>query len=181
MAEANQAFEDGDADRLTQILERSEIKRESSPGIAVPEDIVRAVRKTTLKMRLHLTFLERFNSDQMKRNRGSLAKHLLATSPDGKLREQVMSFFEEMHLFLHDSYVDEELIWSTFGFCAVRWWAVCEDYVLSERESRNDKTLFAGFQELAVRFSERDARVGFKQPAFAELIRFLENERELLI
>jgi len=38
-----------------------------------------------------------------------------------------------MSLFLGRGYLDEELLWSTLGFYAVRWWAICKGYALDER------------------------------------------------
>lgn len=178
MAEANEAFAQGDANRLTKILEESGLRAEPVQPAAVTADLVRAVRKITLKARLHLTFLERFDNDRMITARSLLAGKLLAAAPPDKIQEDVMNFFEEMHLFLQDCYLDEELIWSTFGFSAVRWWAVCEDYVSDERNTRNDQTLFAGFQELALRFSQRDAPAGLQEPTMAELFVFLEDQQK---
>lgn len=179
MAEANRAFEQGDAHRLAKILEDSEVRREFVQESDAPADLARTVRKITLKARLHFTFMERFDNDRMKGDRSLLAENLLATAPPDKIQQDVMNFFEEMHVFLHDCYVNEELMWSTFGFASVRWWAVCEDYVFNERKSRNDNTLFAGFQDLATRFSKKDAEAGFKEPTIAELNAFLEDERKL--
>jgi hypothetical protein len=179
MAEANQAFQQGDAQRLAKILEDSDVRPESVQESDAPVDLARAVRKITLKSRLHLTFMERFDNDRMKGDRRLLAENLLGTAPPDKIPQDIMNFFEEMHLFLNDCYLNEALIWSTFGFASVRWWAVCEDYVFNERKRRNDSSLFAGFQDLAARFSKRDAQAGFKEPTIAELIVFLEDERKL--
>ena len=180
MAEANRAFAQGDVSRLASILEESDVKPEPVQEISAPMDVVGAVRKITLKSRLHLTFLERFENERMKADRSLLAENLLATAPPEKIQQDILNFFEEMHLFIHDCYLNEALIWSTFGYASVRWWAVCEDYVLQERKRRNDSTLFAGFQALAARFSKRDAQAGFKKPTIGELIVFLENERKLV-
>ena len=179
MAEANRAFQQGDVQRLARILEDSQARHETVQESAAPADLAGAVRKITLKTRLHFTFMERFNADPMKGDRRLLAENLLSTAPPDKISQDIMNFFEELHLFLNDCYLNEELIWSTFGFASVRWWAVCEDYVFNERKRRNDSTLFAGFQDLAARFSKRDAQAGFKEPTIAELIVFLEDERKL--
>jgi|SRR6266404_4203705 len=179
MAEANRAFELGDANRLARILEDSDVRPDPAQESGAPADLARAIRKITLKARLHFTFLERFDSARMKGERSLLAENLLATAPPDRIQQDIMNFFEEMHLFLHDCYLNDALMWSTFGFAAVRWWAVCEDYVFNERKRRNDGTLFAGFQDLAAQFSKKDAQAGFKEPSIAELIVFLEEERKL--
>jgi hypothetical protein len=91
----------------------------------------------------HLTFTERFDSPTMQRDRKSLAEHFLSSRP--AISERVLDFFEDLGLFLRRDYLDEELVWSTFGFYAVRWWAVCKGYIVEERRSQNDSTLFTDF------------------------------------
>lgn len=179
MGEANRAYEYGDADRLSAILEEYEVIPESVEESAQTGDLLQIVRSITLKVRLQLTFIERFHNDRMKSQRSLLAQHLLAALSGCELQEDVMNFFEEMQVFLRGGYLHQELLWSTCGFFAVRWWAVCEDYIFDERKRRNNNMLFAGFQDLAVRFSKRDAQAGFKVPTIADLIVFLEDERKL--
>jgi hypothetical protein len=176
MAEANCAFEKADANRLTKILEECAPSAEAVDGAEGAEDLVGAARKVALKVRLHVTFLERF--DQMKQHRALLAQHFLTKAPGQNIPEQMIHFFEEMWLLLQDSYVDEELIWSTFGFSAIRWWALYEDYVVEERKRRNDDSLFTGFESLAARFSKRDSQAGFQDPTVTDLIVFLEAEQQ---
>ena len=180
MAEANRAYEQGDALWLRRILEEYEVRAASDRRAGVPADLMRAVRQTTLKVRLQLTFNERFGNDRMKSHRSRLARHFLA-APHSKIQEpeELINFFEEMYVFLQGRYLNEELTWSTFGFSAVRWWAVCKTHVIEERTRKNDQTLFSGFEDLAARFSQRDAQAGLQQPTSADLKAFLEGERNL--
>jgi hypothetical protein len=90
-----------------------------------------------------------------------------------------MDFFEDMGLFMRRRYLESELLWSTFGFYAVRWWAACKDYILEERRLQNESTLFSDFEYLAKCFSARDAKDGLKEPTQSGLKRFLEDERDL--
>ena len=176
MAEANQAFEHGDANRLAKILEESSLRPEPPEGTTTDTDLLRAIRKITLRARLHVTFLERFESERMKSGRTLLAEQLLTAGPFNQVA--IVEFFDEMHTFLHDSYLDEDLLWSSFGFSATRWWNVCKNYIYEERTRRNDPTLFGGFQDLSVRFTKRNELAGFKEPGTAELTAFLESERK---
>jgi len=179
MRQANQAYEDGDSHRLRKILREYEIGLESLQESRAAADLVAVIRGLTRNVRLQLTLMERFGNDRMKRHRSLLAQHLLAALPRGEMPEGIPNFFDEMHLFLRHGYLEENVLWSTFGFSACRWWAACGDGVIAERRKRNEPTLLAGFQSLALRFSERDAREGWKQPTPAELAVFLEGERRL--
>lgn len=176
MADANQAFANGDADWLKEILEESIRPRSGQSAQAV--DLLQALRGVTLRTRLYLKFMDRFEGEAMKADRSLLAQNLLFTVPYSKIEPNVLNFFEELYLFIHDRYLDEELIWGTFGFSVVRWWAVCREYVGCERNRVGDETLFGGFQSLALWVAERDAIAGLKSPTLADLIVFLEGERK---
>jgi hypothetical protein len=139
----------------------------------------RELLRGDLKVRLQLTFIERFDSDRMKHYRGVLAQRLLANAPHNDIQEDVMNFFEDLDLFLVRGYLDEELAWETFGFYAVRWWAACNDYILEECKRNNDLTLFTGFKDLVDRFSTHDVHNGLKKPSSEDIEQFLQGEQEL--
>lgn len=179
MRQANQAYEDGDSRRLRAILQEYEIGLEAPEEIAPAADVIAAVRGFTREIRLLLTLMERFGNERMKRQRSLLARHLLATPPGGAMPEGILNFFDEMNLFLRSGYLQERILWSTFGFSACRWWAACSDCVAAERRKRNEAALFTGFENLALRFAERDAQAGFQQSTPADLKLFLEGERSL--
>jgi hypothetical protein len=84
-----------------------------------------------------------------------------------------------MALFWMRGYLDEQLIWSTFGFYGVRWWAICKAYVLQERRRQNDQTLFEEFERLNQLFLSLDSAEGNTEPTEADLKQFLEDERDL--
>jgi hypothetical protein len=178
MAEANQAFEAGDLARLTKLFELTGLKPEQSHAAGHGSDIIRETRKVTLNARLHITFLERYGSEAMIPARRKLAEDLLTAARPDLLPDDVAELFDEMDTFLGDAYLDEELLWSAFGYCAVRWWAVSKNYILERRSIKADQTLYAGFEDLAARFAKRDTEVGLREPARAELISFLHQERK---
>ena len=85
----------------------------------------------------------------------------------------------KLGLFCRRGYLDEELIWQTFGFYAVRWWAACRNYILVERKTENDSTLFVEFESLANRLHKRDRRAKLGELADAEINAFLQDETKL--
>ena len=132
-----------------------------------------------LRARLQLQFIDRFDGPKMVKARKDLAHLLLAKASPDQITETVMDFFEDMSLFLRRGYLDEELIWSTFGFYGVRWWAACGSYVLSERARQSDSTLFTDFEDLAKRFLARDKKAGLAEATPSDLEQFLRDERDL--
>jgi len=139
-------------------------------------DFLRNDFRNDLRARLQLTFAERFDSDRMKSHRRVLAEQLRAGAVHEKIQEDVMNFFEDMDLFLGHGYLEEDLLWSIFGFYAVRWWALCKNYIFEERRRKNDTTLFTGFKDLVDRFAKRDAQEGLEEPTAKELEEFLHDE-----
>jgi len=135
--------------------------------------------RADLKARFLLTFIDRFDGSRLRKARKELGRRLLANAARGQIEETVIEFFEDMGLFLRRRYLDEELIWSTFGFFAVRWWAACKGYVLEVRRVHDDSTLFTDFEHLAKRFLSRDAGAGLTEPTPSDLKQFLEDEQDL--
>ena len=137
--------------------------------------------RSDLKVRLQLVFTDRFDSDRMKDHRSRLAERLLAADvAHDTVQEDVMNFFEDMALLLDHGYLDEDLLWNTFGFYAVRWGAACNDYILEERKRTSDPTVFDGFKDLVERFIKRDREEGLPEPTKTDINAFLQDERNLL-
>ncbi len=135
--------------------------------------------KADLMARLQLEFSDRFDSPGRVTARKQLASHYLNQRPIDETPETVLEFFEDLGLFWRRGYLDEELIWSTFGFFGVRWWAVCKGYILEERKRQSDETLFDEFKKLNQMFLSRDEAAGNTEATDSDLIRFLEDERDL--
>lgn len=180
MRQANQAYEDGDSNRLRTILREYENGVESHQAREAAADPVSVVRSLTREMRLQLTLMKHYGSERMKRHRSHSAAYLLLSPLSGTMPDDVLKFFDEMYLFLRHGYLNERVLWSTFGFSAFCWWAACTDWTVAERQRRNHAALFAGFQHLALRFAERDAQNGLKRPSQTDLTVFLEGEKGLL-
>ena len=137
-----------------------------------------AVRRD-LKARLQLEFIGRFDGTRLLKARKELAHHLIVNAPRDRITETVMDFFEDIGLFLRRGYLDEELIWSTFGFFCARWWVACKGYVLEERRTQDDPTLFSDFEDLTKRLLARDVKESLTEPTPSDLKQFLEDERDL--
>jgi len=127
-------------------------------------------------VRHQLAFADRFDAGGMLKNRKLLAHQLLSGAGRGEIEEPVIDFFEDMGLFLRRGYLDEELLWSTFGYYGVRWWAACKNYILEERKKQNDSTLFTDFEALAERFRALDIKEKLAEPTSSELQSFLQDE-----
>lgn len=135
--------------------------------------------RSELKARLQLQFADRFDSHTLIAARRELAQNYLHHQSHEEIQETVLDFFEDMGLFWRREYLDEELIWSTFGFYGVRWWAICKNYILQERKAQNDLTLFDDFESLTQMFVSRDKAAGNVEADDADLKRFLEAELKL--
>lgn len=138
-----------------------------------------ADNRKNLRLQNHLTFMARFDGPEVRGGRVRLARQLLTTALHEDIAEGAMNFFEDMGLFCRRGYLDEELLWNTFGFYTVKWWAACRDYVLEERRKQNDATLFTDFEELVNRFRKRDKRAKLAEPSKAEIEEFLKEETRL--
>lgn len=134
--------------------------------------------RTDLRLRLQLTFGERFDNSRLVAHRQRLAQQLLiSTTPHGEIQEAVMNFFEDLGLFLRRGHLDAEMAASTFGYYAVRWWGNCEPYVREERKQKgDDNELFEDFEELARRFRAVEKASGLPEPSAEALRKFLEDE-----
>jgi hypothetical protein len=132
------------------------------------------ILRDDLKVRLQLQFGERF--DRLMDSRNQLAERLRAGATRDTISEDVMNFFEDLGMYLDHGYVDEELVWNTFSFYAVRWWLACKDYILQERRRHNDQTLFKDFENLAGKMRAREVRAKLEEPTAADIEKFLLDE-----
>jgi hypothetical protein len=135
-----------------------------------------AAFREDLQMKLQLKFAERFDSPRMAEARGELAQLLLKKAKREEISETVMDFFEDVGLYVRHGYLNEEMVWDTFGFYAFRWWIACKDYVLEERRLHDDQTLFTDFENLGKRMRKRDMEDGIKEPTTANIETFLKDE-----
>ncbi len=111
--------------------------------------------------------------------RKALAHGFLSAVPHDQIQEPVMNFFEDLGLFFRRGYLDKDLVWSTFGFYAVRWWAASYGYIAEERRRTNDPTVCSEFEALKRRFRELDIEAGLAEPTPSELQAFLNDELNL--
>jgi len=118
--------------------------------------------KTDLKVRLHMTMEEKFDSDQMVLNRARLAFWFLNKAPHDEIREPVLDFFESLAILDRRGMLDAELTWNSFSFYATRWWSACKGYVAEERkrqeEDPNQPLSFTEFEAFAARLYDKEAQ-----------------------
>src|SRR5258708_1584787 len=104
--------------------------------------------RKNLCLQNHITFMARFDGQELRSSRVRLARQLLSEAIHDEVVETVMDFFEDVGLFSRRGYLDEDLVWNTFGFYGIRWWAASRDYMLAGRKTQNDPTLFTEFENL---------------------------------
>jgi hypothetical protein len=135
--------------------------------------------RTDLRVRTQLLFIDRFDSPQVIRYRAALARDFLNHAPHDQIKEEALNFFEDLGLFYRRGFLDEELVWSTFGFYAVRWWMAAYEYIKDERQRTSDPTNFDDFEELAKVFRKLDAQAHLPEPTPSQLNVFLQDEANL--
>jgi hypothetical protein len=137
---------------------------------------VRAQRKANA-----VTFLiqltEAWDSERMRKNRENVSHHLGAKSPVapikvGKLMAPVANFFELVGLLTRRRVLDREMVWSTFSYYAVLYFAALKKRIEDER--RADQTLYTDFEWLYQQM-QLDSRTT-DEPTRQEIEDFVKNE-----
>lgn len=101
-----------------------------------------------------LSFVDRLDSNEMKRARKKLAALLVNydQTKHGKVNEVVLEFFEDVGTTYELGFLDRKLADSTFSYYVTHWWEAARAYVDQERRNMGgDKTddYFGYFQRLA--------------------------------
>jgi hypothetical protein len=160
---------------VTAYFMREQIREQARIGdgqLRIAADQLGAFRND-LGVRLLLVFSDRFDSPRLVKHRQVLAHQLQTNVADPEIKEAVMNFFEDLGLVFRRGYLNEHLIWSTFGFYAVGWWGNCAPYITRERGRKTDQSIFEDFEKLAARMSEIDKGKGINPP---DLAAFLTDE-----
>jgi hypothetical protein len=90
--------------------------------------------------------------------------------------ETVPNFFDDLGAFHSRGFLDEELIWRTFGYYGVRWWLAFREYILEERRDKNDNSIFDDFEALVKVFLTRDRENGISEHTSEQIKVFLQDE-----
>jgi hypothetical protein len=144
------------------------------------------ISREQMKVKIGLDFADKFDNNAMKLARSKLAKQILAKVDHDSIQEEVINLFEDIGTFLRRNYLDEELIWATFSFYAIRWWSVCKDYILEERKRQdNDQTIFEDFENLVdvlykVESKRRKLPRAKLEPDQDDINKFLKDEINLV-
>lgn len=142
--------------------------------------------KEDMRVRLQLTYEDRFDAPAMVAERKLLAEQLLTGQPHDAIQEAVIDFFESAGVMLRRGYLDKEMFWSSSSFYAIRWWSASKDYIAEERRlQNNDMTLFCEFEKLvndvyAMEEKKRKLSRAQLEPGTEEIKRFLEAEKNLV-
>jgi hypothetical protein len=109
----------------------------------------REINAVTLLVRL----TETWDSDQMRQHRERLKSHLLMKSlvapiKVGQTMGPVANFFEQVGFFTRRRMLDEEMVWSTFSYYVVPYFAAVKDRIGHDRRLEEDPSLYTDFEWL---------------------------------
>lgn len=107
--------------------------------------------KEIASVKILIIYIEQFEGKNMLSERSALATLILknASHEEQQEHETVLDFFETVGLLVRRKLIDVEMVWSNFGYYAIRWAKACEPYIKKERELKNnDTTIFEDFMYL---------------------------------
>ena len=112
------------------------------------QDIANTARFTS-RIDMEYKLENEFTGNTRKIQRKELAQKLINKSPHDDIHDDVMDFFDMVGTLLRRNALDEELVYTGFGFYIIKWWDETKNYILKERNNQgNDITLYEDFEEL---------------------------------
>jgi len=138
--------------------------------------------KEQRQIQLYLELRKEFDNVYLLSSRELLASQLLDGKPHEEINEAVLNFFEDAGMLLRRKFLDQEMVWETFGYFANMWWCASKDYIARERANfGGDSFFFKDFEYLVERMSEDDVKKRRKsrvelEPSPSEIKAFLETE-----
>jgi hypothetical protein len=140
-----------------------------------------------LRARLLLHYATVWDSARMIEQRKRLAGMLLSSVQSGtsishdSVSHEIPNFFESVGLLVGRGQLDSEMVWHTFGYCAMRYGRVLRWFFTKDRETRGDPHLWtAALELLATLQKAEEAHTKRAHSEFArdEVIRFLREETQ---
>ena len=103
--------------------------------------------RTLLAAQLAMEFDKRFSTEDMLRERQSLASSLMdQRDPDSEL----LDFFESVGHYAKRGLLDQETLWNDFSYFVIRYWPLLKDFVRRERTAGDgDPDLYANIEVAA--------------------------------
>lgn len=141
--------------------------------------------QTDLKVRLQMSFEEKFGGSNMIEERKKLAGQIIGQTKHEDIQEPILNFFESIGILLRRKYLDREMVWAGFAFYAIRWWSASKDYIFEERRRKNnDNTIFEDFNYLIdelykIEMQKRSLTRAELEPSQDDIKRFLDEEKNL--
>jgi hypothetical protein len=135
----------------------------------------REVNAVTLLVRLTGTW----DSEQMRQNRERLKQSFLMKSPVARIRvgqtmAPIANFFELVGFFTRRGALREVMVWSTFSYYVIPYFAAMKDRIAHDRGVEDDPSLYTDFEWLYNRMQRRKgSKVG---PTAEQLHDFISNE-----
>jgi hypothetical protein len=134
------------------------------------------------KIQLYLELRKEFESASLLSHRERFAGQLLDGKPHDEMDQGVLNFFEDLGMLFRRNYLDQEMVWETFGHFGKMWWSASREYIAKERANMDGDTFFfRDFQYLVERVCEIDVKKRMKtraalEPSRSDVRYFLQTE-----
>jgi hypothetical protein len=143
-----------------------------------------SVAREELRVAFYLDMRKQFDGPLLSERR-LLAQQLKAGALHNEINERVPDFFDDLGMLIRRDYIDHDMVWDTFSYCAKGWWTACKDYIATERANKGgDTTLFSDFGNLvesiyADEMKKRGRTRAELELSTAEVQDFLDDETRL--
>jgi hypothetical protein len=132
----------------------------------------KSAAKKQLGVNSWLYFVNRWESGEMKKARSKLASQFQFAEETRTMDDTVLDFFEQVGTTYRTECIDKQLVYSSFSWDAIHWWAALEKYIKGMRIEYDDKTTYEDFEALALAMKD-------PLPSEVGLTQYLKDEVEL--
>jgi hypothetical protein len=121
------------------------------------------------QIQLYLELRREFDSSSLRSARKLFAEQILDGKPHDEMKQEILTFFEDVGMLVRRKYLDREMVWDTFGHFAKMWWSACREYIAREQSYMgSDPFFFGDFKYLVEQIYEDDVRKRLKPRADLE-------------
>jgi hypothetical protein len=129
----------------------------------------------------------RWHSDKLVRQRCETCKEFLDKKhPKSKeithKEGDILSFFEDLGLFLRRNVIDTDIAWESYSYCIEPYWQLMEPAIREFRTTTRDNSWFSNFEYLAKAMAKVSIAKHAQNPVKSdeEMLKFLSGESRLL-
>jgi hypothetical protein len=157
--------------------------REQREATAAQIEEQQKIAQTQLKVGLHMSMEDRFDSPSMQAARARLARLILENASEDDYPETVPDYFESLGILDRLGYLFDDLTWNSFSVYAIHWWGALKTYVRNIRRDDSDSTSYEEFEKLADKMLNEEARRrnltrSGVEPSPDDVRDFLQDERD---